>query len=59
MTVNLFRSLVDIVEIPYRKIENIVNPSEAGLQKKQFLEDLTIKLQRKKEEIEKVMIFFK
>jgi len=59
MTVNLFRSLVEIVEIPYRKIENILNPSEAGLQKKQLLEDLTIKLQRKKEEIEKVMIFFK
>jgi len=59
MAVNLFHSLVDIIEIPYRKIENIVNPTEAGLKKEPFLEDLTIKLKRKKEEIEKVMIFFK
>ncbi|XP_060865349.1 uncharacterized protein LOC132941350 [Metopolophium dirhodum] len=53
MAVNLFHSLVDIIEIPYRKIENIVNPTEAGLKKEPFLEDLTIKLKRKKEEIEK------
>jgi len=59
MAVTLFQSLVDIVEIPYRKIENIVNPSEAGLKKEQFLDDLIIKLKRKKEEIEKVIIFFK
>jgi len=58
MAVNLFHSLVDIMEIPYRKIENIVNPTEAGLKKEPFLEDLTMKLKRKKEEIEKVMIFF-
>jgi len=59
MAVTLFQSLVDIVEIPYRKIENIVNPSEAGLEKEPFLDDLIIKLKRKKEEIEKVLIFFK
>lgn len=59
MAVNLVHSLFDIVEIPYRKIENIINPSEAGLEKLPFLEDLAIKLKRKKEEIEKVMIFFK
>jgi len=59
MAVTLFYSLVDIFEIPYRKIENIVNPTEAGLKKEPFLEDLTMKLKRKKEEIEKVMIFFK
>jgi len=59
MALNLFQSLVDIVEIPYRKIENIVNPSEAGVKKEPFLNDLTIKLKRKKEEIEKVIIFFK
>ncbi|KAL4099021.1 hypothetical protein QTP88_023522 [Uroleucon formosanum] len=53
MAVNLVHSLFDIVEIPYRKIENIINPSEAGLEKLPFLEDLAIKLKRKKEEIEK------
>lgn len=51
--------MIDIVEIPYRKIEKIVNPSEAGLEKEPFLDDLMIKLERKKEEIEKVIIFFK
>ncbi|XP_022173051.1 uncharacterized protein LOC111035661 [Myzus persicae] len=53
MALNLFHSLVDIVEIPYRKIENIVNPSEAGVKKEPFLYDLGIKLKRKKEEIER------
>ncbi|XP_015374532.1 PREDICTED: uncharacterized protein LOC107169326 isoform X2 [Diuraphis noxia] len=53
MALTLFQSLVDIVEIPYRKIENIVNPSEAGIEKEPFLDDLIIKLKRKKEEIEK------
>lgn len=44
------------MEIPYRKIENIVNPSGAGEKKEPFLDDIVIKLKRKKEEIEKVLI---
>jgi len=48
--------LVDIVEIPYRKFENVLNPSVAGVKKEPFLKDVLVKLNRKKEEIEKVMI---
>jgi len=57
MAMSLIHSLVDIVEIPYRKFENVLNPSVAGEKKEPFLKDVIAKLNRKKEEIEKVMIF--
>lgn len=56
MVVSLFHSLVDIVEIPYRKFENIINPSEAGEKKEPFLDDLINKFKRMKDKIETAYI---
>jgi len=54
---SLIYSLVDIVEIPYRKFENVLNPSVAGEKKEPFLKDVLGKLNQKIEKIEKVMLF--
>ncbi|CAH1710210.1 unnamed protein product [Aphis gossypii] len=53
---SLIYSLVDIVEIPYRKFENVLNPSVAGEKKEPFLKDVLAKLNQKKEEIEKTYL---
>ncbi|XP_026810094.1 uncharacterized protein LOC113551801 [Rhopalosiphum maidis] len=56
MAANLMHSLIDVVEIPYRKLEKILNPSAASGNKEPFLKDIVIKLNRKKEEIEKAYL---
>ncbi|KAE9531315.1 hypothetical protein AGLY_010521 [Aphis glycines] len=53
---SLIYSLVDIVEIPYRQFENVLNPSVAGEKKEPFLKDVLAKLHQKKEEIEKTYL---
>ncbi|XP_025200935.1 uncharacterized protein LOC112598629 isoform X2 [Melanaphis sacchari] len=53
ITTSLMHSLVDIMEIPYRKIENILDPSVAGKKKEPFLKDIVNKFNQKKEQIEK------
>ncbi|XP_050061262.1 uncharacterized protein LOC114133093 [Aphis gossypii] len=56
MAMSLIHSLVDVVEIPYRKLENVLNPSVASEKKEPFLKDILAKLNRKKEEIEKTYL---
>uniref|UniRef100_A0A2S2P1U5 Fatty-acid and retinol-binding protein 1 n=1 Tax=Schizaphis graminum TaxID=13262 RepID=A0A2S2P1U5_SCHGA len=56
MAANLMHSLVDVIEIPYRKLENILNPSAASGKKESFLKEIIVKFNRKKEEIEKAYL---